>query len=72
MPEMEGLRVTPCLPPSWERCSIRKVFRGAVYEIDYENHGTQITEILVNSEVISGNLLPWKCGETYHVTVKTS
>ncbi len=35
-PELDGLRLNPCLPPDWRTCSIRKVFRGAEYHIAYE------------------------------------
>lgn len=71
MPEIEGLRVSPCLPPSWKKCGIKKRFRDAVYEISFENHGTNIKEILVNGEAINGNILPYKSGEKYFVVVKT-
>lgn len=71
MPEMKGLRVAPCLPPSWKRCAITKKFRSAVYHIQYENNGTEISEIWVNGEKISGNLLPFEEKTVFEVTVKT-
>lgn len=58
MPEMDGLRIDPCLPPEWKTCSIDKVFRGCKYHIEYENGGTHIKQILVNGSPISGNILP--------------
>ncbi|MBQ3225826.1 MAG: hypothetical protein IJB48_02075 [Clostridia bacterium] len=57
-PEMDGLKIEPCLPPSWKKCAIRKVFRGITYDISYENGGTRVKEIYVNNEKIDGNILP--------------
>ncbi|MBQ9086465.1 MAG: hypothetical protein IJY47_04690 [Clostridia bacterium] len=58
MPELDGLRVTPCLPPSWKESAITKQFRGCTYHIRYINGGTKIKQITVNGTVIEGNLLP--------------
>ena len=58
IPEMEGLKISPCLPPSWKECGITKKFRGATYNIKYVNGGTRIKEITVNGERIEGNILP--------------
>ncbi len=71
IPEMKGLRVEPCLPPSWKTCAITKNFRSAVYHIQYENNGTEVSEIWVNGEKISGTLLPFKEKTVFEVTVKT-
>ncbi|MBO5952796.1 MAG: hypothetical protein J6Q53_01505 [Oscillospiraceae bacterium] len=69
VPELNGLRIDPCLPPSWKTCSIRKQFRGAEYAISYENDGTQIRQILVNGKPITGTVLPWEPGGNYQVQV---
>ena len=58
LPEMEGLTIDPCLPPSWKTASIDKKFRGSNYHITYENGGTTLDAIYVNGERIEGNLLP--------------
>ncbi len=58
LPEMEGLSIKPCLPPSWNTVSIDKEFRGTNYHISYENGGTNIKAIYVNGEAIEGNILP--------------
>ena len=39
-PEFGGLKIKPCLPPSWESCSITKVFRGCVCDITYSGGGS--------------------------------
>ena len=61
-PEMEGLRIDPCMPPSWKTCSIIKEFRGCTYHIRYENHGPFIKEISVNGELLGGTVLPVSSG----------
>jgi cellobiose phosphorylase len=38
-PELDALVVDPCIPPSWERVVVRRVFRGARYEIEILNPG---------------------------------
>ena len=58
LPEMEGLTVDPCLPPSWKTASIDKMFRGTNYHITYENGGAHVKTIYVNGEAIEGNVLP--------------
>ena len=62
-PEMEGLRVDPCLPPSWKTCAVTKEFRGCVYCITYRNGGANVKSILVNGRPLEGNVLPLLSGE---------
>ena len=68
MPEMEGLSVKPCLPPSWKNASIEKVFRGFKYSIRIKNGGTKVKYIKVNGKKIKGNILPLCDAEVLVVT----
>jgi len=34
--EWDGLRLSPCLPPSWPHASVRRRYRGSDYRIDIE------------------------------------
>ena len=70
-PEMEGLRIDPCLPLSWENPEITKVFRGTKYHIRYENHGPRVKQILADGKPIDGNILPLSDKELCCVTVIT-
>lgn len=63
LPEMEGLTVKPCLPPSWKTASITKRFRGTTYHIRYENGGVNVKQILVNGAPIRGDVLPLLSGD---------
>lgn len=47
IPEFDGLRIKPCLPPSWDNCSINKNFRGCEYRIRFAGSGT-VQRMLVN------------------------
>ncbi len=69
MPEMDGLRIDPCLPPSWTQCGITKKFRDARYEISYDNQGTHIESIAVDGAPIDGTILPYEAGRKYRVHV---
>lgn len=72
-PEMTGLRINPCLPPDWRKCSVRKIFRGATYNIDYHNAGPdedgRILSMLVNGTPHPSDILPWEPGGSYKVAV---
>jgi cellobiose phosphorylase len=70
MPGMDGLRIDPCLPPSWKTASAKKIFRGATYNITYINGGTRVKSIKLNGTPISGNVLPVVTGEV-SVVVET-
>ena len=63
LPEMEGLKVDPCMPLSWSEAYAEKKFRGATYKITYKNGGKELKEIYVNGEKIEGNILPLISGE---------
>jgi len=57
-PTMEGLRIDPCLPPDWKECSIKKDFRGVVYDIHYHNSNSGKMRILADGKELDGSLLP--------------
>lgn len=67
MPTLEGLTVKPCLPESWDSCSITKRFRKAVYNIEYV--AGDDTKIEVDGKIIEGNLLPYEENKTFNVKV---
>ena len=72
-PAMDGLIVDPCIPSDWKGFRITRKFRGAVYNIDVKNPngtGTGVSEIKVNGEAISGNVIPvFEAGTEVAVTV---
>jgi cellobiose phosphorylase len=72
-PDYSGLRIDPCIPSHWKRCSIVRPFRGATYEIVVENpEGVQrgVEEITVDGRKIDGNLIsPFSDGKVHRVRV---
>ncbi|MBN2089394.1 N,N'-diacetylchitobiose phosphorylase [candidate division KSB1 bacterium] len=60
-PDYQGLRIDPCIPSSWKEFSVKRRFRKKMLNIKVVNNsGVQkgVKKIIVNGEVIEGNLLP--------------
>jgi cellobiose phosphorylase len=58
--DYDGLRIDPCIPSHWKMCSMRRPFRGDVYEVEIENpKGVEkgVRELYVDGELVSGNLV---------------
>jgi cellobiose phosphorylase len=71
-PEIGGLNVKPCLPPSWKECAVEKDFRGCHYIIRYhqtEGEGN-VKSITADGVKIEGTLLPYAAGKTIEVDVE--
>ena len=59
--DYNGILISPCICREWKEYKVKKVFRGAVYNITVENPAaaqTGVKEIFVNGEKICGNLIP--------------
>ena len=59
-PELDGLRIDPCIPPEWKTIRLTRRFRGAEYRIVIENpdgaeHG--VRALYVNGTRQYGNLI---------------
>ncbi len=60
-PEVEGLRIDPCIPASWQQFTATRRFRGKQLSIRVENPGgiqKGVKRVTVNGEAIEGNLIP--------------
>ena len=60
-PDYDGLRIDPCIPPSWKEYTIEREFRGTVYRIRVTNPegiSKGAVRILVDGKEIEGNRLP--------------
>ncbi len=66
-----GLRIDPCIPKKWKKCSIRRPFRGDIYDIEILNpHGKEkgVKQVIVDGEEIQGNLVkPFGDGKVHKV-----
>jgi N,N'-diacetylchitobiose phosphorylase len=60
-PEIDGLRIDPCIPSSWDRFKARRRFRGETVEIDVKNPDgvcSGVRSITLNGEELEDNLVP--------------
>ena len=60
-PEMDGLRIDPCIPSTWKGFSAVRRFRGRVFRIAVHNPEAVckgVVKMIVNSKEITGNLIP--------------
>lgn len=65
---LDGLLIDPCLTASITNASIKRAFRGAVYDIRLDNSAGRCkgaTEITLDGQKIDGNILP-VLGEGVH------
>lgn len=73
-PDVEGLRIDPCLPSAWTSCRMTRRFRGATYEIEIRKQRGICkgnVEVTVDGEVLPGNLIPPRDdGLTHQVVVR--
>jgi cellobiose phosphorylase len=60
-PDYDGLLIDPCIPPEWPGFTIKRKFRGAIYNIEIVNpeHRTKgIWEISVDGKKFESRVLP--------------
>jgi cellobiose phosphorylase len=60
-PEIDGLRIDPCIPRHWPGFTMQRTFRGKRLTIEVTNSKGKcrgIKSLKVNGKVVSGNLLP--------------
>lgn len=74
--DFDGLRVDPCLPPSWKNCELTRDFRGARYHIRFSNPeglSKGVIKLTVDGSDLSGNLLPvYGDGKVHEVEAQLS
>jgi cellobiose phosphorylase len=70
-PELEGLRVEPCLPADMGQVTVHRHCRGAEYRIEIHNRATgEPARVTVYGQPIDGTLVPYAApGERVEVRV---
>jgi cellobiose phosphorylase len=72
-PDYEGLRVDPCIPREWDGFSIKRVFRGTVYNIEVTNpeHVSKgVRSVTIDGRPHEGNVLPlFPAGTSHNVKI---
>jgi cellobiose phosphorylase len=60
-PEIDGLRIDPCIPKSWPGFTMRRNFRGMTLKIEVKNpNGVSkgVNSLTLNRKEIAGNFIP--------------
>ncbi|MBE0640484.1 MAG: N,N'-diacetylchitobiose phosphorylase, partial [Bacteroidales bacterium] len=60
-PELDGLRIDPCIPTEWEGFTAKRRFRGKLIEIEVQNPDgvcKGVASINLNGQRLEGNLIP--------------
>jgi cellobiose phosphorylase len=60
-PEIEGLRIAPCIPKTWPGFSMTRVFRGMKIHIDVRNPRRKnrgLKSLTVDGEPLAGEIVP--------------
>jgi cellobiose phosphorylase len=60
-PELDGLRIDPCIPKSWPGFTAERLFRGRRVQIEVKNPkgvSRGVTSLTINGKRIEGSLIP--------------
>jgi cellobiose phosphorylase len=60
-PDHAGLRIDPCIPPSWPGFRVTRRFRGATYEIEVRNPdgvAAGVRSLAVDGRLVEGGVVP--------------
>ena len=60
-PDYNGISINPCIPKAWDGFSMKRVFRGATYQIEIKNpnHISKgVAQLIVNGTKIDGTIVP--------------
>jgi cellobiose phosphorylase len=58
-PELDGLRIAPCLPAGWQGFRATRIFRGCEVKIEVRREGGARTpQLSLDGEPLAGNLIP--------------
>lgn len=65
-PAYDGLQINPCIPSAWKEFSVKRIFRGAEYDITVKNPdgiNKGVKQITVDGNTISGNIVAHSPGK---------
>ena len=71
-PQYEGLGINPCIPADFGGFTLRRKFRGAVYDIEIQNpdHVQKgIKSLIVDGEPVKGSVVPFTPGKTHYQVI---
>ncbi len=68
-PELDGLRIDPCIPSSWEGFKAARRFRGTTIDIEVKNPDgvcRGVKTLILNGETLAGTLVPAQRLQTHN------
>ena len=71
-PDFDGLKVVPSIPSTWDGYTITRKYRGAEYNIKFENPShveSGVKSVTVDGKAIDGNVIPAFDGGVHEVVV---
>ena len=72
-PTLAGLKIDPCIPHEMDGFTLRRVWRGATYEIVVENPDhleKGVKAMTVDGKAVDGHIIPYEKGkEEYNVVI---
>ncbi len=71
-PDFDGLKVAPSIPSTWDGYTITRKYRGAEYNIKFENPShveSGVKSVIVDGNAIDGNVIPAFDGGVHEVVV---
>lgn len=77
-PELDGLRIDPCLPAGWKQARLLRPWRGCTYEIEIEQAARDAdrdsVEVILDGVRLPTNLMPVPAatGERHEVRVRAT
>jgi N,N'-diacetylchitobiose phosphorylase len=60
-PEVDGLRIDPCIPKAWPGFTMKRVFRGRTLHIEVQNPAgvsRGVKSLTIDGRAVAGNLVP--------------
>jgi cellobiose phosphorylase len=72
-PDYEGLRIDPCIPPSWKGFSVKRSLRGTTFNIKVVNPNSVskgVAGMTVDGNPVEGNVVKLVDGKVHHVVVE--
>lgn len=60
-PEIDGLRIDPCIPKAWPGFTVKRVFRGKTVHIEVKNRAgvnRGVKSLTLDGQPLTGNLIP--------------
>jgi cellobiose phosphorylase len=68
-PQYDGLKIDPCIPPSWDGFKVTRKFRGATFHITIKNEvhvSKGVKQIKLDGALLDGNIVPLQTKGTTH------